>query len=307
MSQRIEVGVLGRHRAWWASSSSRSSRAHPWFKLTWVGASERSAGQKYRDAASWKLPVPPPADLADLVVQEARPGNGAPELVFSAMDAVGRRRDRGGLRQGRPRRRQQLAQPSDGRRRAAAGARDQQRPHRRCSRRQRAARGWSGAHRHQPELLDGDSVDGPGAAAPVRPEVGRRHDAAGAVGRRLSRRRLARRGRQRRAVHLRRGSEDRKRAEEDPRRRSNAARSCRTRSCVSASTTRVAVVNGHTESIAVQLEQQPSLDDVRQALVSFSGAPQRHELPSAPSAADRLPAPRRTGRSRGSTSIATAA
>ena len=51
---------------------------------------------------------------------------------------------------------------------------------------------------------------------------------------------------------------------------------------LSASTTRVAVVNGHTESIAVQLEQHPSLDEVRHALVSFSGAPQRHRLPSAP-------------------------
>jgi aspartate-semialdehyde dehydrogenase len=51
---------------------------------------------------------------------------------------------------------------------------------------------------------------------------------------------------------------------------------------LSASTTRVAVVNGHTESIAVQLEQQPSLDEVRHALVSFSGPPQRHRLPSAP-------------------------
>jgi aspartate-semialdehyde dehydrogenase len=51
---------------------------------------------------------------------------------------------------------------------------------------------------------------------------------------------------------------------------------------VSAQTTRVPVVNGHTESIAVALEAQPSLDDVREALTSFSGPPQRHGLPSAP-------------------------
>ena len=51
---------------------------------------------------------------------------------------------------------------------------------------------------------------------------------------------------------------------------------------LSASTTRVAVVNGHTESVAVSLDSAPSLDEIRHAFVSFSGAPQRHRLPSAP-------------------------
>ena len=84
MSQRIEVGVLGA-TGMVGQQFIAQLAAHPWFTLTWVGASERSAGQKYRDAASWKLPVPPPPDLADLVVQEARPGTGAPELLFSAI------------------------------------------------------------------------------------------------------------------------------------------------------------------------------------------------------------------------------
>jgi aspartate-semialdehyde dehydrogenase len=51
---------------------------------------------------------------------------------------------------------------------------------------------------------------------------------------------------------------------------------------LSASSTRVPVVNGHTESVSVALEQSPSLDDVRQALASFSGPPQALKLPSAP-------------------------
>ena len=38
---------------------------------------------------------------------------------------------------------------------------------------------------------------------------------------------------------------------------------------LSASTTRVAVVNGHTESVAVALDPQPSLDEVRHAFVEL--------------------------------------
>jgi aspartate-semialdehyde dehydrogenase len=60
---------------------------HPWFKLTWIGASDRSAGKKYRDATSWRLEGGMPANVADLEVHESKPEPGAPRLVFSAMDA----------------------------------------------------------------------------------------------------------------------------------------------------------------------------------------------------------------------------
>jgi aspartate-semialdehyde dehydrogenase len=51
-----------------------------------VGASERSAGKKYRDAVNWNLDGGIPAAVADLTVEAAKPGN-APKLMFSAMDA----------------------------------------------------------------------------------------------------------------------------------------------------------------------------------------------------------------------------
>ena len=51
---------------------------------------------------------------------------------------------------------------------------------------------------------------------------------------------------------------------------------------MSAQTTRVPVVNGHTESIAVALDSAPSIDEVREAFLRFSGPPQRHGLPTAP-------------------------
>jgi aspartate-semialdehyde dehydrogenase len=51
---------------------------------------------------------------------------------------------------------------------------------------------------------------------------------------------------------------------------------------VSATTTRVPVQNGHTESISVGLEQRPSAEAVIDAWRSFKGRPQQLDLPTAP-------------------------
>jgi aspartate-semialdehyde dehydrogenase len=59
---------------------------HPSFKLSWLGASERSAGKRYADAAKWHLGGTAPASVSSLTVEEAKPGN-APKILFSAMDA----------------------------------------------------------------------------------------------------------------------------------------------------------------------------------------------------------------------------
>jgi aspartate-semialdehyde dehydrogenase len=51
---------------------------------------------------------------------------------------------------------------------------------------------------------------------------------------------------------------------------------------ISAQTTRVPVVDGHTESVSAALEQPVTIDDVRSALEQFRGRPQQYGLPSAP-------------------------
>jgi len=61
-------------------------QGHPWFDLKWLGASDRSAGKKYKDATTWHLAGATPAGVAELTVEESKPGN-APKLLFSAMDA----------------------------------------------------------------------------------------------------------------------------------------------------------------------------------------------------------------------------
>jgi aspartate-semialdehyde dehydrogenase len=60
---------------------------HPWFDLTWVGASDRSAGKVYREATSWRLNGTMPEKAAGLIVSDSKPADGAPRLMFSAMDA----------------------------------------------------------------------------------------------------------------------------------------------------------------------------------------------------------------------------
>jgi aspartate-semialdehyde dehydrogenase len=51
---------------------------------------------------------------------------------------------------------------------------------------------------------------------------------------------------------------------------------------VSAQTTRVPVIDGHTESVAVALEGSPELADLQHAFEGFRGVPQQLDLPSAP-------------------------
>lgn len=86
MQNRIPVGVLGA-TGMVGQHFVKFLRNHPWFDLTWVGASDRSAGKKYSEATTWRLEGAMPEKVADLTVQACEPGNGAPKLMFSAMDA----------------------------------------------------------------------------------------------------------------------------------------------------------------------------------------------------------------------------
>jgi len=86
MSEKIEVGVLGA-TGMVGQQFIKQLQGHPWFKLTWLGASARSAGKLYADAAHWNQDGSVPESVAGLTVQEAKPSDSAPKLMFSAMDA----------------------------------------------------------------------------------------------------------------------------------------------------------------------------------------------------------------------------
>jgi len=85
MQTRIEIGILGA-TGMVGQHFIKFLQGHPWFDLKWLGASDRSAGKYYRDAAAWHLGGTTPDSILDLVVEECKPGN-APRLLFSAMDA----------------------------------------------------------------------------------------------------------------------------------------------------------------------------------------------------------------------------
>jgi aspartate-semialdehyde dehydrogenase len=57
---------------------------HPWFEVTALAASDRSAGRPYGEACSWLLTTPMPAWAREMTVQETAPGLEC-DLVFSAL------------------------------------------------------------------------------------------------------------------------------------------------------------------------------------------------------------------------------
>jgi aspartate-semialdehyde dehydrogenase len=90
---RIPVGVLGA-TGMVGQEFVSFLRGHPWFDLTWLGASDRSAGKPYSQATQWRLGGETPSYVSDIVVSESKPGpksdsppKSVPKLMFSAMDA----------------------------------------------------------------------------------------------------------------------------------------------------------------------------------------------------------------------------
>jgi aspartate-semialdehyde dehydrogenase len=82
---KIEVGILGATGAVGQQFIALLAR-HPWFDVSWLGASHRSEGKAYRDATAWRLSAPLPDSVARQQVDQATPGR-APKLVFSGLDS----------------------------------------------------------------------------------------------------------------------------------------------------------------------------------------------------------------------------
>ena len=278
MERRIDVGVLGA-TGMVGQQFVLQLDNHPWFRLAWLGASERSAGQRYGDAAPWRLSTPPSREVADMRVEIAEPGN-APELVFSAMDAS----VAGEIEQAFAKAGHVVVSNSRNHRLDADVPLlipEVNGDHIALVPRQRALRGWSGAIVTNPNC---STVFLSMALAPLRvfglqsvvvttlqalsgagyPGVASL-DVVGNV------------------IPFIGGEEAKIESETKKILGALAGDHIEPHAvAVSAQATRVAVINGHTESVAVALESHPSIDEVREAFLRFSGPPQRHGLPSAP-------------------------
>jgi aspartate-semialdehyde dehydrogenase len=85
MSTKIPVGILGATGVVGQRFIQMLER-HPWFEVAWLAASDRSEGKCYAEAARWRLKTPIPTAVAAMRVSPAIP-DGAPRVIFAALDA----------------------------------------------------------------------------------------------------------------------------------------------------------------------------------------------------------------------------
>ena len=272
----IEVGVLGATGVVGQQFVSRLAR-HPWFRLTWLAASERSEGKPYASVAPWRLASPIPEGSAARVVDACIPGRG-PKVVFSGLDASVAGDIEGAF--------------------AAAGhivvsnARNYRMDplvpllipevnadHLGVLAAQRAAKGWSGAIVTNPNcstvvlamalaplrrfnirtVVVSTMQAVSGAGYPGVPSL----DILGNV------------------VPFIGGEEEKMETETLKILGGDFGRAPYP-AVVSAHTNRVPVIDGHTMTVSVAFEQKPSIEDIANALRNFTGKPQELWLPSAP-------------------------
>ena len=276
--RRIDVGILGATGTV-GQQFIRLLDAHPWFRASWLAASERSEGRSYGQATTWRLSTPPPDDLPGRKVEACVPGRG-PRLVFSGLDANAAKD----------------IEPAF----AAAGhivvsnARscrmeadvplvipEVNGDHLQLVNTQRKVRGWSGAIVTNPNcstvvlamvlaplrrfglsrvmVTTLQAVSG--AGYPGVPSL----DILGNVIPAIS------------------GEEEKMESETQKiLGQFEGSRIVPHVLVVSAQTTRVPVIDGHTESISIACDSRPAPADVREALTTFRARPQELELPSAP-------------------------
>lgn len=85
-SSRIPVGILGATGVV-GQRFLQMLEGHPWFEVAWLAASDRSAGRPYAEAVRWRLKTPIPPRIVGMTVSNAAPG-GAPRVILAALDSA---------------------------------------------------------------------------------------------------------------------------------------------------------------------------------------------------------------------------
>jgi aspartate-semialdehyde dehydrogenase len=277
MQTRIEVGILGA-TGMVGQHFIKFLQGHPWFDLKWLGASDRSAGKKYRDAMTWHLGVVPDS-VADLVVEDCKPGN-APRLLFSAMDAsVATEIERAFAAAGH------VVVSNSRNHRMEADVPllvpEINPDHLKLVPRQQRVRGWKGQIVTNPNCSTVVLTMGLGplkqfGITKVIATTMQAVSGAGYPG-------VASMDILGNVVPFIGGEEEK--MEQETQKILGEFRGDRVEPLaarVSAHCNRVPVVDGHTVTVSVELASKPAEADLRAAFDSFSGVPQQRELPSAP-------------------------
>ena len=279
MEKKIEVGVLGA-TGMVGQQFVNQLRGHPWFDLTWLGASERSAGKLYHEAANWMQNSSIPESAASRTVQACQPENGAPKLVFSALDAS----VAGEIEQAFASAGHFIVSNSKNHRMDADVPLlipEVNADHAGLIAVQRKNRGWSGAIVTNPNCSTIAMVMG---LAPLKPfgikkviaSTMQAISGAGYPG-------LASMDIVANVIPYIGGEEEKMQCETQKLLGDfKGGRVEPLDAVVSAHCNRVGVVDGHTVAVSVELEQKPAIAELEAAFVSFRGAPQEKDLPTAP-------------------------
>jgi aspartate-semialdehyde dehydrogenase len=279
MSKKIQVGVLGATGAV-GQKFVTLLESHPWFELTELAASDRSAGKSYKDATVWRQYKPIPERLKNQTVKPCEPALDC-RIVFSGLDSS----VAGEIEENFARAGYIVLSNSKNHRM------DEDVPllvpevnpdHLGLIKVQRERRGWSGAIVTNPNCSTIGLVM---ALAPIHRAFGAKrvivttmqalsgagypgHSAIDMLGN----------------VIPFIGGEDEK-VETEPLKIMGALdgdrisfADCR----ISAHTNRVFVEDGHMECVSVELERKATPDEVARVLAQFSSLPQELKLPSAP-------------------------
>jgi aspartate-semialdehyde dehydrogenase len=280
--ERMDVGILGATGMVGQQFIAQLAN-HPWFRPAWLAASERSEGRSYAEAAAWHLTEPPPASIASMRVDGCTPGRG-PRVVFSGLDATAAKE----------------IEPAFARagHLVISNARNYRMDasvpllipeinpdHLSLLPRQRREHGWPGAIVTNPNC---STVVLAMVLAPLR-QYGLRAvnvttlqavSGAGYPG-------VASLDILGNVIPAISGEEEKMQSEpqkilgtldhDGPSVSPHLV-------VISAHTTRVSVIDGHTEMVSIKLDDAPPLDEVRSALAGWRGRPQELQLPSAPPA-----------------------
>ena len=86
MKNKYPIGILGA-TGMVGQRFIQLLERHPWFEVAWLAASDRSSGKKYVEAAKWRLDTALPERIANMTIAPAEPA-GAPKIIFAALDAA---------------------------------------------------------------------------------------------------------------------------------------------------------------------------------------------------------------------------
>jgi aspartate-semialdehyde dehydrogenase len=253
---------------------------HPWFEIRALAASDHSVGKKYAEVARWKLPAPMPAHVRDLIVQPCEPGMDV-ALVFSALpsDVAGPIEDQFAARG-------YLVSSNASSHRMDADVPlvipEVNAEHLDLIRVQRARRQSSGAIVCNPNC---STIHLTLVLKPLADAFGLRRvivttmqalSGAGYPG-------VASLDILDNVIPFIGGEETK--LETEPLKILGTLRNDRVVNAdvrISAACNRVATWDGHLETVSVELEQKPNIDQLRRIMIQFVGEPQRLGLPSAP-------------------------